>query len=80
MARPQPFTLAQETGSADLLVEMLVWSAMRQKAQAYFERALEIGRAQQARSWEPHASLARLWRDQDKRAKRTPPAGLRLVY
>jgi hypothetical protein len=40
------------------------------KAQAYFERALEIGRALQARSWELHASLARLWRDQDKRAKR----------
>jgi class 3 adenylate cyclase/predicted ATPase len=39
------------------------------KAQAYFERALEIARAQQARSWELRAamSLARLWRDQDKR-------------
>jgi hypothetical protein len=40
------------------------------KAQAYFERALEIGRAQQARSWELHASLARLWQDQHKHAKR----------
>jgi predicted ATPase len=39
------------------------------KAQAHFERALEIARAQQARSWELRAatSLARLWRDQDKR-------------
>jgi len=41
------------------------------KAQAYFVRALEIGRAQQARSWELLAatSLARLWRDQGRRAE-----------
>ena len=41
------------------------------KAQAYFERALEVGRAQQAKSWELRTaiSLARLWRDQDKRAE-----------
>jgi predicted ATPase len=41
------------------------------KAQAYFERALEIARAQQARSWELRAatSLARLWRDQRRRAE-----------
>jgi predicted ATPase len=40
------------------------------KAQALFERALEIARAQQARSWELRAamSLARLWRDQGKPA------------
>jgi class 3 adenylate cyclase/predicted ATPase len=40
------------------------------KAQAYFERALEISRAQQARSWELRAatSLARLWRNQGRRA------------
>jgi len=39
------------------------------KAQAYFERALAIARAQQAKSWELRASmsLARLWRDQRKR-------------
>ena len=37
-------------------------------AQAYLERALEIARAQQARSLELRAamSLARLWRDQGK--------------
>jgi predicted ATPase len=40
------------------------------KAQPYLERALEISRAQQARSWELRAatSLARLWRDQGRRA------------
>jgi class 3 adenylate cyclase/predicted ATPase len=39
------------------------------EAEAHFERALEIARAQQARSWELRAamSLARLWRDQGKR-------------
>jgi predicted ATPase len=38
------------------------------KAEAYFERALEVARAQQAKSWELRAatSLARLWRDQGK--------------
>jgi predicted ATPase len=38
------------------------------KAQAYFERALQIARRQQAKSWELRAatSLARLWRDQGK--------------
>jgi predicted ATPase len=41
------------------------------KAQAFFERALEIARGQQARSWELRAamSLARLWRDQGKPAE-----------
>ena len=39
------------------------------KAQAYFERALSVARAQQAKSWELRAatSMARLWRDQEKR-------------
>ena len=38
------------------------------KAEAYFERALSVARAQQAKSWELRAamSLARLWRDQGK--------------
>ena len=38
------------------------------KADAYFERALDIARQQQAKSWELRASmsLARLWRDQGK--------------
>jgi hypothetical protein len=35
------------------------------KAQSYFERALTVARARQARSWELRAavSMARLWRD-----------------
>jgi predicted ATPase len=39
------------------------------KAQAYFERALAVARAQQAKSWELRAamSMARLWRDQGNR-------------
>jgi len=39
------------------------------KAQSYFDRALALARAQQAKSWELRAatSLARLWRDQGKR-------------
>ena len=38
------------------------------KAEDYFERALTIARAQQAKSWELRAamSMARLWRDQGK--------------
>jgi class 3 adenylate cyclase/predicted ATPase len=38
------------------------------KAEDYFERALAVGRQQQAKSWELRASmsLARLWRDQGK--------------
>jgi predicted ATPase len=41
------------------------------KAEAYFERALAVARAQQAKSWELRAamSMARLWRDQGKRQK-----------
>ena len=39
------------------------------KAQAHFERAIAVARAQQAKSWELRAatSLARLWRDRGKR-------------
>jgi len=38
------------------------------KAEAHFERALTVARAQQAQSWELRAatSLARVWRDQGK--------------
>jgi predicted ATPase len=41
------------------------------KAQSYFERALAVARQQQAKSWELRAamSMARLWRDQVKRAE-----------
>jgi predicted ATPase len=41
------------------------------KAEAYFERSLEIARSQRAKSWELRAatSLARLRRDQGKRAE-----------
>ena len=39
------------------------------RAEAYFERSLEIAREQQSKSWELRAamSMARLWRDQGKR-------------
>jgi predicted ATPase len=38
------------------------------RAEVYFERALSVARAQQAKSWELRAtmSMARLWRDQGK--------------
>jgi predicted ATPase len=38
------------------------------KAEAYFERALEVAQSQQAKSWELRAaiSMARLWRKQEK--------------
>jgi predicted ATPase len=41
------------------------------KAEVYFERALAVARAQQAKSWELRAamSMARLWRDQGKQDK-----------
>jgi predicted ATPase len=41
------------------------------RAQAYFERAIVIAREQEAKSWELRAatSLARLWRDQNKRQR-----------
>ena len=39
------------------------------KAEAYFNRSLDVARKQQAKSWELRAamSMARLWRDQGKR-------------
>ena len=41
------------------------------QAGAYFERALTVARAQQAKSWELRAamSMARLWHDQGMREK-----------
>jgi predicted ATPase len=40
-----------------------------EKAESYFDRALVVARAQQAKSWELRAAMrmARLWRDQGKR-------------
>lgn len=42
-----------------------------QKAEAHFEHALTVARAQRAKSWELRAtiSMARLWDDQGKRDK-----------
>jgi predicted ATPase len=39
------------------------------KGEVYFNRALDVARQQQAKSWELRAamSMARLWRDQGKR-------------
>jgi predicted ATPase len=41
------------------------------KAEEYFERSIAVARRQQAKLWELRAamSMARLWRDQDKRDK-----------
>ena len=49
------------------------------KAEAYFERALAVARQQQAKSWELRAamSIARLWRDQGKRASKPANCSLR---
>ena len=50
-------------------IELMSRAPDAAKAQVYFERALSIARAQQARSWELRAatSMARLWRDQGRR-------------
>jgi predicted ATPase len=53
------------------------------KAEACFERALAVARAQRAKSWELRAamSMARLWRDQGKQDEaRSSRSGLRLVH
>jgi predicted ATPase len=49
-------------------IELLWPNPDAAKAEAYFERALAVARAQQAKSWELRAamSMARLWRDQGK--------------
>jgi class 3 adenylate cyclase/predicted ATPase len=50
-------------------IELLMPQPDRAKAEANFEQALEIARAQEAKSWELRAamSMAQLWRDQGKR-------------
>ena len=50
-------------------IELLSPERDMTRAEGHFQRALEIARAQQTRSWELRAatSLARLWRDQGKR-------------
>jgi predicted ATPase len=50
-------------------IALMVPEADSANAEAYFERALGVARKQQAKSWELRAamSMARLWRDQDKR-------------
>ena len=52
-------------------IELLSPERNAVKTEAYFKRALETAHAQQARSWELRAatSLARLWRDQGRRAE-----------
>ena len=54
------------------------------KAEGYFDRALSVARAQQAKSWELRTatSMARLWRDQGKRdaGPRSARSGLWLVH
>jgi predicted ATPase len=63
--RPNPITSVVRGKSRLLLLPHRTAA----KAQASFERALAVARAQQAKSWELRAamSLARLWRDQGKR-------------
>jgi predicted ATPase len=53
----------------ELLLRQAVLDAPQ--AEAYFQRALDVARHQQARSWELRAamSLARLWQAQGKRAE-----------
>ena len=49
--------------------EIALLSAEPDAAKAYFERALSVARAQQAKSWELRAAvgMARMWCDQGKR-------------
>ncbi len=52
-------------------IALMSWKPDAAKARAHFERALEVARAQKARSWELRAAmgLARLRRDQGKHAE-----------
>jgi hypothetical protein len=58
-----------DTQVQHLAGEIALMSTESNAAEAYFERALAIARAQQAKSWELRAatSMARLWGDQGKR-------------
>jgi predicted ATPase len=49
-------------------ITLMSWPPNGSKAEGYFERALTVARAQQAKSWELRAamSMARMWRDQGK--------------
>jgi predicted ATPase len=50
-------------------IELMSPAPSAAKAEAHFKRALAAARAQQAKSWELRAALARLWRDQGKRSE-----------
>jgi predicted ATPase len=60
-----------EAEASRIAGELAIKSPQREtsKANAFFERALEVASQQQAKSWELRVatSLARLWRDQGKR-------------
>jgi predicted ATPase len=49
-------------------ITLMLPGAGRAKAEVYFERALQIARQQQAKSWELRVamSMVRLWRNQDR--------------
>ena len=49
-------------------IALLLPESNAARAKAYFERALAVAQAQQAKSWELRAamSMARMWRDQGK--------------
>jgi predicted ATPase len=52
-------------------IELMTPEGEPGKAQSWFERSIEVARAQKARSWELRATtnLARLWHDQGRRAE-----------
>ena len=66
-------TTNERWGEADILrvageIALMSLEPDTVKAEAYFNRALDVARKQQAKSWELRAamSMARLWRDQGK--------------
>ena len=60
--------LAALPAGATLLTPVGLSMLAKSQAEDYFERALTVARAQQAKSWELRAamSMARVWRDQGK--------------